>query len=262
MILKKALTLSVNTIAARLVAETGPDAVIETARSCGIESPLERVYSVALGTSTVTPLEMASAFGVFAAGGVRNEPFLVQRVEDHQGRVMDEHMVHGSQVLDPVIAYQVVDMMRSVVDRGSGSAVRKQGFGRPAAGKTGTTDSCNDAWFTGFTPSLSTSVWTGFDRGRQLRTQAGQGLTGGVCAAPIWADFMGRALADQPVRDFTIPQGLRVESVETRTGCAGSGEPGPELYTVPLKPDQDLCRRQTPDPASDPDPGPAPGGDH
>ncbi|MFH1152911.1 MAG: PBP1A family penicillin-binding protein [Pseudomonadota bacterium] len=242
MILKSALTYSVNTIAAKLVARTGPEAVIKTARACGIESPLDNVYSVALGTSGVTPLEMASAFGVFAAGGTRHESFLIQRVDDHLGRVMDEHIVRGVQVLDPSIAFQVVDMMRSVIDRGSGSSIRKQGFSRPAAGKTGTTDSYNDAWFTGFTPSLCACVWTGFDVGRQLKTQEKQGLTGGVCAAPIWADFMTRALENEPVRDFAISQGIRFEPADAVTGCPPVSGSAGDICFVPLKPGQALCK--------------------
>jgi penicillin-binding protein 1A len=246
MILKKALAFSVNTIAARLIGKTGPGAVIETARACGIESPLEAVYSLALGTSGVTPLEMASAFAVFAAGGVRHEPVLIRRVEDSLGRVLHEHIVHGTQVLDPLTVYQLVDMMRAAVDQGSGHPVRKQGFLRPAAGKTGTTDGHVDAWFTGFTPSLSACVWTGFDRGRSLSTPSGRGLTGGTCAAPIWADFMDKALEGEPVRDFPIPRGLRFETVEAGTGCPAAPETGLERYTVPLKPDQSLCRELVP----------------
>jgi len=163
MILKKALINSVNTIAAQLVEKTGPAAVNTIAKVCGISSPLKDVYSVALGTSSVTPFEMASAYSVFANLGVRHEPFFFWRVEDAFGRIIFEHIVQDKRVLDPAITYQVVDMMKSVIDQGSGKSIRRLGFTRPAAGKTGTTDSFNDAWFTGFTPTLCTSVWTGFD---------------------------------------------------------------------------------------------------
>ena len=166
MALKTALTRSVNTIAAQLVEMTGPGAVIDTARQCGLKSDLKEVYSIALGTSGVTVLEMASAFSVFASMGIRHDPFLVKRVEDPLGRILFEHIVQDKKVLEPALAYQVVDMMRAVVDTGSGRSIRRAGFRRPAAGKTGTSDNYNDAWFTGFTPSLCTSVWTGYDRKR------------------------------------------------------------------------------------------------
>ena len=161
MVLKEALTHSVNTIAAQLVSMVGPRAVIDIARDCGVKSPLAEVYSVALGTSGVTVLDMAAGFSAFATLGTAREPFMIWRVEDALGRVIDEHIVRDRQVLDPDVAYQVVDMMKAVIDEGSGRAVRRLGFRRPAAGKTGTTDNYNDAWFTGFTPLV---VYLGLDR--------------------------------------------------------------------------------------------------
>ena len=168
MILKKALFQSVNTIAAQIVEKVGPNEVNNTARICGIQSPLKDVYSVALGTSDVTPFELASAYTVFANLGVLHEPFLFWRVEDAFGRIIFEHIVQEKRVLDPAIAYKVVDMMKSVIQQGSGRSIRNLGFNRPAAGKTGTTDHYKDAWFTGFTPTLCTSVWTGFDKKKTL----------------------------------------------------------------------------------------------
>lgn len=240
-ILKKALTKSVNTVAARLVKRTGPGPVIETARLCGIKSPLDQVYSVALGTASVSPLEMASAFSTFAKEGIRHDPFMIWRVEDPFGSVLEEHIVREKQVLDPQTTFQVVDMMQSVIDRGSGSSVRRLGFDRPAAGKTGTTDNFNDAWFTGFTPTLSTCVWTGFDKRKVMRSKNGVGITGGRAAAPIWTDFMTNALKNQPKRDFTIPESIRFVEVEASTGCRPSdGEKG-EVYEVTLKENQEIC---------------------
>lgn len=276
MILKLALTHSVNTIAAKLVKETGPEAVIQTAGRCGIESPLKPVYSVALGTSVVTPFEMAGAYATLASGGIRHEPFLIWRVEDAFGRVIYEHLVRGKKVLDPFATYQVVDMMRSVIDEGSGRVIRALGFDRPAAGKTGTTDAYNDAWFTGFTPSLCTSVWTGFDRERKLRQKNGVGITGGRSAAPIWAEFMKTALANQPPREFTIPEGIHFDDAVVTTGCkpasigsdmvrngasdlsdsselaerestlGASAMASQETRRIPLKPNQTLCTTPPP----------------
>ena len=156
MVLKQALTSSVNTIAAQLVENVGPGAVIDVAKACGVKSPLNKVYSVALGTSGVTVYDMAAGFSTLANLGIRRDPFMFWRVEDARGRVIFERIVKDRKVLDPALAYQVVDMMEAVVDTGSGRSVRKMGFKRPAAGKTGTTDNYNDAWFTGFTPSLCT----------------------------------------------------------------------------------------------------------
>lgn len=241
MVLKQAMTHSVNTIAAKLVEKTGSASVIKTARLCGIKSQLNDVYSIALGTSGVTPLEMASSFATFATNGVRHEPFLVWRVEDPLGRVLEEHIAQGKRVLDEAISFQVVDMMRSVIDNGSGREVRRMGFTLPAAGKTGTTDSFNDAWFTGFTPSLSVSVWTGFDKERKLST-GGEGITGGRAAAPIWVAFMQEALENEPERDFTVPEGLRFEAVDWVTGCAPGEEGSARVFDVPLKEDQNLCK--------------------
>jgi 1A family penicillin-binding protein len=218
MILKQAFLDSVNTIAAQLVEQTGPEDVIATARRFGITSPLSPVYSVALGTSGVSPLEMASAFATFATGGIRHDPFFIWRVEDAFGRILEEKIVSGERVLDPAIVYQVVDMMRGVVDEGSGSAVRHLGFNLPAAGKTGTTNRYKDAWFTGFTPTLCTSVWVGFDRDIGLRDNRNIGITGGRGAVPVWTDFMKKALADEPAREFSIPSGVRIIKVNAVTG--------------------------------------------
>jgi penicillin-binding protein 1A len=217
-VLKKALMDSVNTIAAQLIERSGPEAVVETARRCGIQSPLRPVYSLALGTSGVSPLEMASAFATFATGGIRHDPFWIARVEDPQGRILEEHFVSGRRVLEPDLSYQIVDMMKGVVDQGSGRAVRRLGFDFPAAGKTGTTNSYQDAWFIGFTPTLCTSVWVGFDQNRSMRDRKGVGITGGRGAAPIWAHFMKQAMEGEPTRDFTVPEDIHLETIDPQTG--------------------------------------------
>lgn len=218
MILKKAFYESINTIAAQLVVQTGPEAVIATANRCGIESPLNPVFSVALGSSGVSPLEMATAFSTFAAGGVHFPPFGIWRVEDPYGQVLEEHIVSGAKALNNKIAYQVVDMMQSVVDEGTGEIVRRLGFNKPAAGKTGTTNGYKDAWFTGFTPTLCASVWVGYDREQGMKDIHGGGITGGRGAAPIWARFMTRATDGEPPRPFLQPAGIRFQAVDPRTG--------------------------------------------
>ncbi|MBL0714667.1 MAG: PBP1A family penicillin-binding protein [Desulfosarcina sp.] len=218
MVLKMALMKSVNTIAAQLIEQVGPESVINTARRCGIESPLQPVYSLALGTSGVSPLEMAGAFATFANGGIHHQPYWIARVEDARGRILQDHIVSGHRVLEPDRTYQVVDMMRGVLDRGSGAVVRRLGFKLPAAGKTGTTNNYYDAWFTGFTPTLCASVWVGFDKDHALRDNQGMGVTGGRGAAPIWTAFMQRAMEGEPRRNFTVPPGIHFEEVDPQTG--------------------------------------------
>ncbi len=246
MVLKTALTHSVNTIAAQLVQITGPRAVMETARKCGIKSPLEDVFSIALGTAGVTPMEMAEAFSVFANLGRHHDPFLFWRVEDAFGRILFERIVQDQQVLDPALSYQVVDMMQAVVETGSGRSIRAQGFRRPCAGKTGTTDNYNDAWFTGFTPTLCTSVWTGYDRKQPMKDANGIGITGGRGAAPIWADFMAQALAGEPERNFPIPENIRFEQVDPVTGCLAKPQGSHDPVGIALKTGQTVCGQEAP----------------
>jgi 1A family penicillin-binding protein len=218
MILKQALMKSVNAIAAQLVERVGPDAVIDVARRSGIKSALSPVYSLALGTSGVSPLEMASAFATFASGGVQHEPFWIRRVEDPLGRVLEEQIVRSQRTLDADIDFQMIDMMRGVLSTGTGRIIRRMGFDLPAAGKTGTSDDFRDAWFTGFTPTLSVSVWVGYDRGISMRDVNGIGITGGRAAAPIWADFMIRATSGEPAREFTVPSDIHFEMVDPLSG--------------------------------------------
>jgi penicillin-binding protein 1A len=233
-ILKKAFMNSINTVAAQLVARVSPEAVVQTARRCGIESDLAPVFSVALGTSGVSPLEMASAYGTFAADGVRYAPFGIWRVEDALGQVLEEHIISGSKVLDPALAFEVVDMMQGVVDQGTGAAVRKLGFQKPAAGKTGTTNGYKDAWFTGFTTALSTSVWVGFDRQHGLKDAYGTGITGGRGAVPIWTRFMTRATEGEPSRPFMQPMGIEFRTVDPVTGrTAYPGSPAAIRVALP-----------------------------
>ncbi len=226
MTLKLALMKSVNTIAAQLVEHTGPEAVIEIARRCGIKSRLAPVYSLSMGTSGISPLEMASSFATFATGGIRHEAFWIWRVEDVLGRVLEEQIVTSERSLDAGMVYQLVDMMRGVVDKGTGAVVRRLGFDLPAAGKTGTTNNYKDAWFIGFTPTLSSSVWVGYDRGEGMRDTRDVGITGSRGAAPIWADFMIKATQGEPAREFSIPPGIRFEMIDPITGRA-------ETYLTP-----------------------------
>jgi penicillin-binding protein 1A len=132
--------------------------------------------------------------------------------------VLEEQIVRGQRSLDASIGYQVIDMMRGVLASGTGKVVRRLGFDLPAAGKTGTSDDYRDAWFTGFTPTLSVSVWVGYDRGMRMRDVNGVGITGGRGAAPIWAAFMIKATNGEPAREFTVPSDIHFETVDAVSG--------------------------------------------
>jgi penicillin-binding protein 1A len=161
---------------------------------------------------------MASAFSTFATGGIQYSPFGIWRVEDAYGQVLEEHLISGTKTLDAQISYQVVDMMQGVVEQGSGRVVRQMGFTKPAAGKTGTSNGYNDAWFTGFTPTLSVSVWVGYDHPKEMRDAHGAGITGGRGAAPIWARFMIKATEGDPARPFVQPAGIRMQTCDSTSG--------------------------------------------
>jgi penicillin-binding protein 1A len=161
---------------------------------------------------------MASAFATLAAGGIRHDPFYIRRVEDSAGRILEERILSGRRTLDASITFQLIDMMRAVIDEGTAHVIRQTGFHMPAAGKTGTTDDFYDAWFTGFTPTLSASVWVGFDRTLSMRDSLGRGITGGRGAAPIWAEFMSKATEGDPQRQFPVPSDIRFVPVGPTTG--------------------------------------------
>lgn len=217
-ILKYALAKSINVVAAKLVHQVGPQRVVEAAHRMGVKSNLQPHFSIALGSSPVPPLEVACAYGTIATGGMYHEPVAVIRVEDRQGNVLKEHFFSGIRVYNPETLYPLVDMMKAVVDWGTGKIVRQLGFTLAAAGKTGTTNDYKDAWFTGFTPNLVASVWVGYDKRRELRDKRWIGLTGGRAAAPIWAKFMIEATEGQPSKDFPIPKGIEFEWVDVHTG--------------------------------------------
>jgi penicillin-binding protein 1A len=207
--LRRALERSINVPAVRMLQELGPDQVIETAKKMGIESPLQSNLSLALGTSEVTPLEMATAFSSMANGGLRVRSMSIVKITDARGRVLEEHRPLREVGLRPDVAFVMTDLLKGVIRQGTGTAANIR---RPAAGKTGTTDDYRNAWFIGFTPHLSTAVWVGNDDNTPMRRVVGGGLP-----AAIWAAFMRPALASSPPTDWSAPEGVVVTTV-----CAGS----------------------------------------
>ena len=215
--LKQALTRSINVVAVRLSDMVGLQKVIEYAHKMGIKSPLAPNRSLALGAAEVTPLEMAAAFTTFPNLGERVEPMFITRIEDRDGRIITEFGPQRIRALSPETAYIVLDMMRNVVNAGTG--IRVRALGRPVAGKTGTTNDLADAWFVGYTPEYSTAVWVG----RDVRVSLGPGEQGGRTSAPIFLDFMSSVLKDKPVRDFHRPMGVISDGLY----CFRVGETGP-----------------------------------
>ncbi|MFN8601199.1 MAG: PBP1A family penicillin-binding protein [Candidatus Binatia bacterium] len=219
--LKVALTNSLNTVSVRLILDVGVDQLRDHLRAFGFPTDFPRNLSLALGSSEVTLLDMVRAYGVFATLGKRFDPVFVTSVTDPNGNPVEFPGLRAryENVLSPRTAWIVSDMMRSVVERGTATAAKK--LGRPAAGKTGTTNDSKDAWFVGFTPDLVTGVWVGFDADRTLGK-----ATGGKLAAPIWTDFMAQALEGRPVRDLPIPEGVDLPGRPTPTPPGASPGPG------------------------------------
>lgn len=188
--LREALKRSINLIAVRLIEEISPPKqVVEYAHRMGIKSPIPPYESIALGTPEVSPLELTSAYGVFANEGVLVDPISILRIEDRDGNVIEEDVPEKKEVLSKETAYLMTDLMEGGVDDpfGTGNSVRRF-FSLPAAGKTGTTNDYGDAWFEGFTPHLAAGIWVGFDDNRiKFGSADGQG---GRAAAPIFGRFM------------------------------------------------------------------------
>ncbi len=212
--LRQATWESVNTVYTRLVMDVGPDKAIEVAKAMGLAGvrdydPTIHCASVALGIESVSPLDMASAFGVFAARGMRAEPTPVLKVTDRDGNVLiDNTDPSSSRVIKEAVADNVTDIMRGVLESGTAGG---RGLDRPAAGKTGTVDDNRDAWFVGYTPTLSTAVWMGFENPDRDNIKDLHGIkgvsrvTGGSHPARIWQAFMRSALRNVPVTEFTEP---------------------------------------------------------
>ena len=202
-ILKRAFMRSINVVSAKLVSEVGPSTVIEYARRLGITSPLEPILSLGLGTNGVSPLEMASAYSVFATGGIYHKPFAITRVEDSEGRLIEETEPESQRVISAQSAYLMLDLLRGVILGGTGVSIRyRYGFTEPSGGKTGTSSESRDVWFNGFTKDLATSVWVGYDDARPLLSiEEDEEITGVSGAIPVWAAFMKQATVLQKQRE-------------------------------------------------------------
>lgn len=220
-----ALAESLNNATVRVGQAVGFDKVASLAKAAGVTSA-RGTPSVALGSYGATPLDMAGAYTVFANGGTRIAPLMVKSVRDSTGKVLNENHSDTKSVLDPRVAYVLTTMMEAVVNSGTGYPVRARGFAPPAAGKTGTS---HDAWFAGYTTNLICIVWVGNDDYSDLK------LSGGATAAPIWAEFMKRAVklpqyAD--VREFPQPSGVVQVQLDKVTNRLATPSCAQQTYTV------------------------------
>jgi penicillin-binding protein 1A len=228
--LRTALAKSINTVSAQLVAQIGVDAVIDVMRRLGITSKLPQSLSLALGTPDLTLQEVAYGLAAFPAGGKLVSPVFIVKIVDADGRVLEDHTAPQPREdrLSPETAYVVTDLMKGVVEIGTGKKARE--LGRPAAGKTGTSTNYRDAWFFGFVPELLCGVWVGRDDFKPI----GHDATGGQVAVPIWLSYMQEALRSVPVRDFEPPPGVIFVRADPEKGVpATPDKPGSRL--MPLK---------------------------
>ena len=217
-VLKKALAKSLNVISAKLIFKVKPAEVVKTARKFGFTSPLRENFSLALGATGASPLELASAYSTIANLGEHIDPFYVSKIEDYQGNILYEHFIEGEKRFEPEAVYPLLDMLQGVMDEGSGRVIRRMGFKHPAAGKTGTTNAFRDAWFTGFTKDLTTSVWVGYDDNESMYRPNEKGVTGAHAAAPIWGLVMEKALEGSEEVSFPVPSGIRFEYANSSDG--------------------------------------------
>jgi penicillin-binding protein 1A len=228
--LRVALEQSLNLVTIRVADAVGMDAVAQTAKAFHVVDSMPLVLPAALGAVDTTVLRQAGAYASLAEYGREVLPSFIDSVQDRDGNVIwhapglacqacgDPNQMpvlqdQRKQIADPQSVFQLITMMQGVVTHGTGTAAG-QGLGREIAGKTGTSQDFNDAWFVGFTPDLVTAVWVGFDQPQSL----GDNETGGAIAAPIWHDFMAVALKDRPKLSFPMPDGLTMSSWQDGSG--------------------------------------------
>jgi penicillin-binding protein 1B len=206
--LREALTYSLNVATVKVAELVGYTRVTDMAHQFGLDPSIQPTPSVALGAYEMTPLEVATGYTILANEGVRTEPMFIRNVVNAEGESLEQNAIRSRRALDPRVAYLVTSMLEDVIDHGTGATVRARGFNAPAAGKTGTS---RDGWFAGYTSNLLAIVWVGFDDNRDL------GLSGANAPAPIWADFMKRAVtlpAYRDVKPFEMPEGVTKVTID------------------------------------------------
>jgi penicillin-binding protein 1A len=213
---RTALTKSRNIVTIKVLKDIGVKNAIEYAARLGITSPLASDLSLALGSSAVTLIEMTTAFATFANQGYRPEMLFISRITDKNGDVLEENVPTAEEAISRETAYIMTNLLQGVVQNGTG--FRAKALGRPAAGKTGTTNNLNDAWFIGYVPNLVAGAWVGYDNEKRL----GKHETGSRAAAPIWVKFMKGATEDTPIENFEVPDGVEFVKIDPETGFLAS----------------------------------------
>lgn len=210
--MRRALEKSKNLVAVNLIDAITPRRVIETARKAGITAPLPNVPALALGVSVVNMDEHLAALSTFANGGIHTDNYYIEFVEDHNGRILEDHIEQEKEAFSPQDSYLLVNMMKGVVQRGSGTAANR--LQRPIAGKTGTTQSHRDMWFVGMTPHTAAAAWMGYDDDTSQEKYHWTGST----TAKWWTDIMEQILKDEPADDFPVPEGISFSYINPITG--------------------------------------------
>lgn len=210
--LQEGIEESVNVVTVKLQERVGIDRTVAVARRLGIQSPFDENLTIALGSSDLSLLELTSAYGALPNQGVWVPPTAIRYITDAQGKLLEENIPVGREVLSLEVAYVITHMLKGVVERGTGMGAKT--LGRPIAAKTGTTNDFSNAWFIGYTPKVVTGVWVGYDRPKSL----GRDETGSRVAVPVWTSYMGKVLAKTPLEDFPIPEGIAFASVDLDPG--------------------------------------------
>ncbi|HWZ55955.1 MAG TPA: PBP1A family penicillin-binding protein [Verrucomicrobiae bacterium] len=234
--LRRALDGSRNVPAVKLAEKVGMNAVIDMARRFGITSPLPPYLPITLGAADLNLLEHTSAFTVFPDDGIRIDPHMIRRVTTYDGALLEQAHPLVHDVVEPDVARTMTSMLQDVVQRGTGTPARV--LGRPAGGKTGTTNDFTDAWFIGFTPEITAGVWVGYD---DKSVSLGKPETGAVAALPIWLEFMQGALDGKPIQAFQNVESLDkialTKSVKVDTPDNAPTEAGEGPTTLEAKPE-------------------------
>jgi penicillin-binding protein 1A len=230
---RRATTRSINTAFVILSEALGHDRVADMATRLGLRQEVAPHPSTVLGTTDLTPLEVTAAYATLGAQGVRNDPYLIERIETHEGEVVYQHEPEPVEVLSVDSAAVITDVLVDVVESGTGTAAA---LDRPVAGKTGTTNDFRDAWFVGYTAQLTTSVWVGNQDNSPM-----DGVAGGSVPAATWAAYMGALLEDVPVEGFPAPDTSGLEPFEDLDATSA---------------EEDEVERPTPGPEAEPSPGP------
>jgi penicillin-binding protein 1A len=195
--LRRALAGSRNVPAVKLAEKVGISNIVDMAKRFGITTPLPPYLPLALGAADMRLIEHVSAFTVFPNEGIRIDPHMIRRVTSYDGALLEEAHPEVHDVVSPEVAHTMTAMLEEVVQ--FGTAMKAKALGRPAAGKTGTTQDFTDAWFMGFTPQLTAGVWVGYD---DKQISLGKRESGALAALPIWIEFMEKATAGTPPLNF------------------------------------------------------------